>query len=368
MKNPRLHGQCEPTTTSQEFGHHTSTRAKLLLVGTSLVAAVTAAELLLRLALPTPIHWRYPQERYLYDREIGITLAPSQQAFTHDRPVQTNSVGIRDQEYPVTAPPSVTRLVALGDSQTFGNGLALEETWPKQLERELNDHFGRGHWEVLNCGVAGTDTWQHEIILRRMLDAYHPHRAILAFYVNDVTARYEIPPMTAAALTNSLPRRFGYLLKESVLLLVLRDATAAVRHRFWPSQGFKTEQAIITGTADVAVERGWGQVNDSLAAMKAISDARGAEFTVVVIPRRDQVTGQEPSRAYQNRLKAILERHRISYVDVLDPLRQAYRDYGRSLFIAWDGHDSAIANRIIAHELRDSVTAPLKQVSVGARQ
>ena len=92
-----------------------SALAKLLLVAVSLVVSVAAGEFLLRLAMPPPIHWRYHQERYLYDPQIAIKLARNQRAFTHDKPVEINSGGIRDSEYSDTAPAGVTRVVALGD-------------------------------------------------------------------------------------------------------------------------------------------------------------------------------------------------------------------------------------------------------------
>jgi len=329
----------------------TSALANLLLVGVSLVVSTVAGELLLRLALPAPNHWKYPQERYLYDPQIGVQLAPNQRAYTHDKPVEINSMGVRDREYSGRAPAGIKRVVALGDSQTFGNGLAIEDTWPKKLEGELNDRFGHSHWQVLNCGIPGTDTWQHEVILKRMMDAYHPDLAILAFYVNDVTDRYILEPRDVVAATNTFGKRLAYLLKESVLLLIIRDAIASVELWFRPSRSFEIQQAVVTGAVDPAVEKGWRQVDHSLAAMKATANQHGAAFLVLVLPRRDQVDGRQSSRGYQSRLREVLQRHGIPHVDALESMQLAYANYGRSMFIPWDGHNSAIANRVIADEL-----------------
>jgi hypothetical protein len=338
---------------SKVWRRTTSALANLLLLSVSLIVMAAAGELLLRLALPPPIHWKYPQEHYLYDLEIGVQLAPNQRAFTHDKPVEINSTGIRDVEYSGRAPAGIKRVVALGDSQTFGNGLTIADTWPKQLESKLNDRYGHGRWQVLNCGIPGTDTWQHEVILKRMMDAYKPDLAILAFYVNDVTDRHNLEPRDVLAATNTFGKRLAYLLKESALLLFIRDAIASVQQRFRPSRGFEIEQAIVTGAVHPAVEKGWRQADHSLAAMKATINQRGAAFLVVILPRRDQVSGRQPSRGYQNRLREILERHGIPHVDALGTMQLAYSEYGRSMFIPWDGHHSAIANRVIADELTD---------------
>ena len=331
----------------------TSALGNLLLVGVSLVVSVVAAEFVLRLALPAPNHWRYPQERYIYDPQIGVQLAPNQRAYTHDKPVEINSKGVRDREYPSKARTGITRVVALGDSQTFGDGLEIADTWPKKLESALSDRFGDGKWEVLNCGISGTDTWQHEVMLKRMMDAYHPDLVILAFYVNDVTVRYELRPEDVVATTNTFRKRLVYLLKESVLLLIIRDAIVAVEQRFTPSRSFEIQQAIVTGSVDPVAEKGWRQVDQSLAAMKAAVNQYGAAFLVVVLPRRDQVNGRQPSRSYQNRLREVLELHEIAYVDPLEAMQLAYANFGPSMFIPWDGHNSAIANRVIAKELAD---------------
>src|SRR5690348_3589213 len=96
-----------------------SVAACISLVCASLFAALLVLEVSLRAFYPAPIRFSYPQESYDFDAEIGHTLRPRQTAFTHDRPVQTNSLGLRDRET-VSYPTSETlRVLALGDSQTF---------------------------------------------------------------------------------------------------------------------------------------------------------------------------------------------------------------------------------------------------------
>src|SRR5713101_7589063 len=106
---------------------------KIVLVCGALVLAFTLIEVSLRVFYPPPIRFFYPQESYDFDPEMGHTLRPRQTAFTHDRPVQTNSLGLRDSEVGPEPRPGTLRVLALGDSQTFGNGLNLSDTWPKRL-------------------------------------------------------------------------------------------------------------------------------------------------------------------------------------------------------------------------------------------
>jgi lysophospholipase L1-like esterase len=67
--------------------------------------------------------------------------------------VSTNADRLRMAEITPTPAPGVTRLVAIGDSVTFGWGVEVEDAFPAQLQAELNR---RGHKvEVLNAGVPG---------------------------------------------------------------------------------------------------------------------------------------------------------------------------------------------------------------------
>ena len=52
--------------------------------------------------------------------------------------VRINSDGFRDKNYSIEKPNGVFRIVAIGDSLTFGFGVESEESYPKVLEKNLN--------------------------------------------------------------------------------------------------------------------------------------------------------------------------------------------------------------------------------------
>jgi lysophospholipase L1-like esterase len=86
--------------------------------------------------------------------------------------------GVR--EYASPKPPSALRFVALGDSFTFGEGVADDATWPAQLERALTGT------EVLNLGERG---YAHDQMYFALLDngiALEPDAVIVGFFENDV--------------------------------------------------------------------------------------------------------------------------------------------------------------------------------------
>jgi GDSL-like Lipase/Acylhydrolase family len=320
--------------------------ANLALLGGTLVTAFLVFEVSLRLIYPAPARFIYPQEAYDFDPELGHVLRQGQTAFTHDRLVQINSLGVRGAEVTPRPAPGTVRVLALGDSQTFGNGLDLSETWPKQLEQRLQAAPG-SRWEVINAGVPGTDTWQHEILLRRLLAVVHPHAVVLALYVNDVVPSYSPRNADGTTLTNTSGKYLVYLLKRSAVV-------TWAYHMLMPwcarqvARGDSVEDAILSGGDDTRAERGWRQVETSLTQMKELCDSLGVEFLVAILPRRDQVSGQHPGRTYIQRARRITDAHRIETLDLLPSLSAEYRVHRDKLFIPWDGHNAAAANHVIA--------------------
>lgn len=83
---------------------------------------------------------------------------------------EINAQGFRRPEpTSVRKPEGTTRVVTLGDSQTFGVGLRPEATYSGVAERAL----GEG-WEVLNAGVPGYRSLNVYRLLRGRVGAFSP--------------------------------------------------------------------------------------------------------------------------------------------------------------------------------------------------
>ena len=98
-----------------------------------------------------------------------------------------NTRGLRDREFPLLKPANTFRILALGDSYTYGAGVSIEETYVKQLEATLNETLNdRGfRYEVLNAGVPGYNTYQELIHLREVGLQYNPDMILLGFTLSD---------------------------------------------------------------------------------------------------------------------------------------------------------------------------------------
>jgi len=101
--------------------------------------------------------------------------------------IEHNSVGFRDEEFPLQKPAGEFRVLALGDSFTYGSGVQAQDAWPQVLERDLS-HGGR-KVQVINCGFAagsyapaGYDTWMASDGL-----LLQPDLVVVGFCLNDAT-------------------------------------------------------------------------------------------------------------------------------------------------------------------------------------
>jgi lysophospholipase L1-like esterase len=94
----------------------------------------------------------------------------------------TNSLGLRGPE--VGASRAGFRILALGDSTTFGLGVDDDQTWPAVLERLVREKTGRPV-EVINGGVPGYSAFQGMRYLRERGVAFDPDLVLATFGFND---------------------------------------------------------------------------------------------------------------------------------------------------------------------------------------
>jgi len=108
--------------------------------------------------------------------------------------IQTiNSGGFRGREYSIEKPSGVYRIVVLGDSLTFGQGVNDNETFPYYLEELLNKkNISAKRFEVLNFGVPGYNTLQEVEAFKVKALKYSPDLVIIAHVSNDIENVSEI--------------------------------------------------------------------------------------------------------------------------------------------------------------------------------
>jgi len=136
--------------------------------------------------------------------------------------VTTNSLGLRDRELrPRVA--GVTRLLALGDSFTYGWGVAVEDAWPRVLETELTQ---RGVVvEVINGGAAGGSPMTYAEVAERTVPVVRPDVVLVAVLQGD-----DLVQMAEASCDAKTPPRRGARRMMSGLVRMLYPNILAMAH------------------------------------------------------------------------------------------------------------------------------------------
>lgn len=126
-------------------------------------------------------------QRYVFGQwpPESISLYVSLPGITYD----LNSQGFRDVEHEVRKPAGMTRVVLLGDSLTFGQGVAQQDTYPARLRALSGESW---EWIVLAKGGASTQT---ELgFLKEYGCAYKPDIVIASLVTNDPHVASGPPP------------------------------------------------------------------------------------------------------------------------------------------------------------------------------
>lgn len=99
--------------------------------------------------------------------------------------IRINRHGFRGSEVSRAPVPGVSRIVLLGDSETFGASLAEDETLAGCLESALNHSAEEARFEVLNFGFPGRNTEAEVHVLMTRAIQFDPAIVILYYVFND---------------------------------------------------------------------------------------------------------------------------------------------------------------------------------------
>ncbi len=129
--------------------------------------------------------------RFLY-KDI-TTTGDYSSYFTHrwisQYPPVQNRLGFREREIMMQKPDDVFRIIVIGDSYTYGQGVLDDARFTHIIERDLNNSTKNSKtYEVLNFGKPGAATADH-ISFLEPVSALGPDFILLQWLPNDVEGR-----------------------------------------------------------------------------------------------------------------------------------------------------------------------------------
>ena len=243
---------------------------------------------------------------------------------------EINSDGFRDREYAVEKPAGVFRIVVLGDSIIWGHGLALDDSFAKQLEQQLNAAFDRP-FEVLNFGVSGYSTQQEVELFKVKASHFEPDLVIVGYCLNDY--------LESSAEGAAFRRQYYDIFSKSYVYDHLRRSVFGLSHN-----GFGV------GFQDVQAQQ---DLHEQFALLQAYSG--GKRNVVVIFPML--VDLEDYLFAFEHlRAKQALEGLNYEVLDLLDEFR-AYDPDSLVLTSKDRTHPNAFGAAIAARATLDLLVA-----------
>ncbi len=283
--------------------------------------------------------------------------------------IKTNAHGMNWRETPIKGDPSIPRVAFLGDSFTFGSWARdSEHTFSGVFESRVSPRI-----EALNFGVGGYGFVDEELILKELALDFDPAYVIVVSYMgNDFRDTWlgldredivdGVAKLNEANLAARVPAEFlkaddripvpcpepawrGILQHSAAFrrlapLLSLENLCVVFR----PNLNFLQPALWSRVPAPDVVLKAKDAVAESLARMKALTEARGVRLAVAALPTFAQVYAQEPvGRAYdtslpQGYLESACRDQRIPYLDLLPLLRAQAAASNRRLYYKTDIH------------------------------
>ncbi len=301
---------------------------------------IVGSTLLTLFVIESVLHLKYK------DIQVGGATSPSHFTF-YIKYYHHNKLGFRDREREYSNKENHYRILALGDSFTYGAGVRyIEDLYPYRLEEKLNQGFFEEDrkFEVINTGLKGLSTAQEFKYLKTKGMLFKPDFLILGFVLNDA----ETPKMKREKAEENmdwqlLPNPYGQILnKYSFSYFFLRNRIEQLVEN--PNQ-----------KRNWYLEKLYGE--DNLIAYRKVFDAfmeycrnKDLKVLVVLFPEMSHVRDEDyPYRDVHAFIKELVISNEMEFIDLLDPLRNS--DIKNLTVSKTDGHPSKEVHHFVAESI-----------------
>jgi hypothetical protein len=300
-----------------------------LLLGLGLLLAVLSGELAVRLAAVFSFEVRYlatagrrkgPREFRSLDEYLA---SPSTHAIPHRNFMNywANALGLYDEEFVIPKPPGRFRIMALGDSFTYGS-VPYPDSVMTLLEAHLHAACQELDLDLLNFGIPATGVWDYKTVFQLAHATYAPNLVLVNIYLgNDGPDSYRH--------TNDLPTS-SRVWRYSFLWAYLKNGM-----QLWTgfASARRTLPQLHVGSAsrpNSAAPQGGAIVDPQYTLPADDPQLVGPSFTEPVF---QDILAAELGRLYMPEEPRGLERDWRSILAVLDELHTQVRAASRRLII-----------------------------------
>ena len=251
-----------------------------------------------------------------------------------------NSLGLRGDAVVVKKPPNVFRVVCLGDSITFGEGVHEEQTYPELLQRILAKELPTMTVEVINAGVQAYGLRECVALFLARCRALEPDVVTLGLFLNDAMDFPETIRLndeyTRGAKLSALSRfsRVIEIIERNRRSAALQDEYFTEIRRSFDSAKWKKESPLLSVMAET-------------------SRTDHFRFVPVLFPVFWDLDGDYPFEDVHERILRDGAANHVSIIDLLDSYRGIPAE---SLWVhITDHHPNATAQRIAAERIARAI-------------
>ena len=366
-------------------------RPEIWLLLASVVITLLVAEFVVSRVFPQPTYGRLLKDSpriFEASDVMPYALAPGAVDTFVTRefniPIRINSLGYRDDEFPLKKTARL-RILAIGDSFTFGYAGTAAEAYPNVVERELRTRLGEDDIEVINAGFAACqypDTYY--LYLKNRGLALDPDIITVGVFVgndldHDLAGENTWPEVDKDGLPVRIQNTLahvenGYWVSRNrslrYRLPVVRDshlaqALISLLRTAGPEKPRTFNQWMYRKDYEPRTDEAVAKVEKLLLAMAALARERGIPIVFIVMPTREQVYPEDcdfSADAFmagydldkpQRLLAEFFEKNGLTELDLTPVFRAAPRD--TMLYYALDQHwnerGNELAGRAIAEFL-----------------
>jgi lysophospholipase L1-like esterase len=287
-------------------------------------------------------------EKFIRDPELFWRIRPHYKcsyyhAFKHT--VVTESTNARSFRGTAEIGPKAKntfRIVALGDSWTYGVLVADDETYPAQLCRCLNaQHQKDRTFEVLNLGCVGYSSFQGRLLLSKYIDELQPDLVLVCFGGNDARHNRLFADKDQPVIGRKT-MIMQDLLHRSALYAILRDQIMKLKARI----SLRTNDSPSPQTWPMRVPP--EDYKNNLEYIVSLSASRNSRTILLTY------AGEGP---YQEKAREVSSRMGVPLIDIHKILtgNQEYRVAELSVDYPRDPHPNAKGHSLIAAALCDTI-------------
>jgi lysophospholipase L1-like esterase len=277
---------------------------------------------------------------YFNNRSLSLFIAEQQ-----------NDFKLRGKKFNLIKNDRVVRVVVLGDSLAYGQGVwPYEKRFPEQALKIFQKRYPNLDIEIINTGIAGQDLIQHNRYLAGFILALKPDFVLYQWYINDMNTTYDDLAVFMAPPLISNAKWHKTLIEKSVLYFLFQRTWGQIRAQLGLQRN--VNEHLIGKFCDPKSKYSLA-ANEQLNKLLNRLEQENIPHGIVLFPSFDTKMGAYQLGFLHKQVLDVCKEHDLGCLD----LRQAYSKYDNQIKELWanifDHHPSALAHRVAAEEIVD---------------